>query len=412
MKTMTQQESLINMLTTSAVEAFTTRFGRPPTLAAAAPGRVNLIGEHTDYNDGYALPAAIDQWAVVVGDFVPDESQSRGTWCSFDLDEEFEVDYAQQLQAVRKPKWVNYPLGVVEEFRQHQIELPVMDFVLTSSIPIGAGLSSSAALTVSLATMFAQSVDLDLDPLKKAKWCMRAEHEFPKVPCGLMDPLIISLAVDDHALLLDCSTNEAKLVSMPHEDEAVFLIANTNVKRRLEECDYTQRRQECVEALHEIQTDFRAEVESLRDVTTADLKPLRDVMEPMLFKRVMHVVSENIRTLESVDALLAGDLRRFGQYLFASHLSLRDDYEVSCAELDNLVELAGEYSEVVSGRDGGVYGARMTGGGFGGCVIVLCRPESVEAVTEHLITGHLAKFDRSPTVFATRAVAGAHTLDI
>ena len=409
---MTQPEPLIKMLMTAATEEFISRFDRSPTLAATAPGRINLIGEHTDYNDGFVLPIAIDQWAVAVGDILPDETESQCTWCSFDLDEEFFVDYSQPLQAVQKPKWANYPLGVLDEFRQHQIELPPMDFMLTSSIPIGAGLSSSAGVTVSLATLFAQSVGLDLDPLKKARWCRRAEHEFPKVPCGLMDPMISSLAVDGHALLVDCKTNEVKLIPMPSEDDAVLLVANTNVNRRLEESDYSIRKQQCAEALQAIQKDYNAEIQSLREVTTVDLKPLRDLMEPTLFKRVMHVVNENVRTLESADALLKNDLRRFGQYLFASHLSLRDDYEVSCDELDNLVELAGEFSEAVSGRDGGVFGARMTGGGFGGCVIVLCRPDSVDAVTEHLITGHRAKFDRSPTIFATRAVAGAHALEL
>jgi len=414
---MTQTDSAISILLEGAVEGFRARFGREPTMAAAAPGRVNLIGEHTDYNGGFVLPIAIDQWSVVVGDIVSaEENEGSGgsvsTWMSLDLDEEFEVDWSQSFTPIDGRNWINYPMGVVEEFRQHQIELPGIDFVLTSSIPIGAGLSSSAALTVSLATLFEQSVGIELDPVKKARWCQRAEHEFPKVPCGLMDPMISALAVEGRALLIDCQSMETKLVEMPSAEEAVLLVANSNVRHHLASSEYAVRKEECARAVRAIQQDWRAEVLSLRDVTNADLKAIRDVIDPVLFKRTMHVVTENLRTLEAVEALMRGDLRRFGQYMFASHLSLRDDYEVSCDELDNLVELAGEFCEAVSGRDGGVYGARMTGGGFGGCVIVLCRPDAAEAVGEHLITGQRAKFDRSPTIFSTQAVGSAFAVDL
>ena len=413
---MTQTDSPISILLESAVEGFTARFGREPTLAAAAPGRVNLIGEHTDYNDGYVLPIAIDRWSVVMGDCVSEDGEGGvgstvSTWVSLDLGEEFEVDWSKLFTPIDGRNWINYPMAVVEEFRQHQIELPVIDFVLTSSIPIGAGLSSSAALTVSLATLFEQSVGIELDPVKKARWCQRAEHEFPKMPCGLMDPMISALAVEDHALLIDCQSMETKLVGMPSAEEAVLLVANSNVRHHLASSEYAARKDECARALQAIQLDWRAEVSSLREVTNADLKAIRDVIDPVLFKRTMHVVTENLRTLEAVEALTSGDLRRFGQYMFASHLSLRDDYEVSCDELDNLVELAGEFCESVSGRDGGVFGARMTGGGFGGCVIVLCRPDAAEAVEEHLKTGQRAKFDRSPTIFSTRAVGSAFAVD-
>lgn len=410
---MTEMDSPISILLEGAIEGFRARFDREPTMAAAAPGRVNLIGEHTDYNDGYVLPIAIDQWSVVVGDCVADDGAAGlSTWVSLDLGEEVEVDASKSFTPIKGRHWINYPMGVVEEFRQHQIELPGIDFVLTSSIPIGAGLSSSAALTVSLATLLEQSVGAELDPLKKARWCQRAEHEFPKVPCGLMDPMISALAVEGHAFLIDCQSMETKRVGMPSDEDAVLLVVNSNVRHHLALSEYAVRKEECARAVQAIQQDWRAEISSLREVTNADLKAIRDVIDPVLFKRTMHVVTENLRTLEAVEALSSGDLCRFGKYMFASHLSLRDDYEVSCAELDNLVELAGEFCEAVSGRDGGVFGARMTGGGFGGCVIVLCQPGAAGAVEEHLITGQRAKFDRSPTIFSTRAVGGVFAVDL
>lgn len=408
---MSESETSIAALLERALDAFESGFGRPATLAAAAPGRVNLMGEHTDYNDGYVLPIAIDRWAVIVGDVAP-ETESISTWYSLDLDEEYEADLQQPLQPVTLD-WVNYPLGVVEEFRQHQIELPNIDFVLTSSVPIGAGLSSSAAITVALATMFAEALGFDLDPIRKAQWCQRAEHEFPKVPCGIMDPMIASLASEGDALFIDCQSHETKRVTMPPQDDAVLLIANTNVKHALATSEYAARREECRLAVEELRAVlFRQEIQSLRDVTANDLRQARDQMDPVFMRRAMHVVNENIRTLESIRALMQHDLQRFGEYMFASHVSLRDEYEVSCAELDTLVELAGELSLAIAGQDRGVYGARMTGAGFGGCAIILCRPDAVDLVTQYLVDGHLAKFDTAPTIFASHAVAGARAITV
>ncbi len=394
-----------------ALEAFEERFGRPATLAATAPGRVNLIGEHTDYNDGFVLPLAINRGVIVVGDYTPDD-QANAIWHSLDLQEEYEVDMTRALKPIDDPEWVNYPLGVFEEFRQHQVELPQIDLVMTSSVPIGSGLSSSAALCVAVATLFESAIGLELDPLRKAMWCQRAEHEFPKVPCGLMDPTIATLAVEDHALFMDCRSHDTKLVPMPNSDDAVLLIVNTNVKHSLASSEYATREQECKQAVQLIREVFNPDVESLRDVTLNDLHQLRDLMDKTLFNRTLHVVNENIRTIESVEALTQGDLSRLGQYMFASHVSLRDEYAVSCEELDTIVELAGELNESMGGSNHGVFGARMTGGGFGGCAIVLCKPESAGLVTEHITNGYRARFDRAPTIFSTTAADGATAIDL
>ncbi len=392
-----------------ATQSFCARFNRNPTLAAVAPGRVNLIGEHTDYNAGYALPIAIDRWAIAVADIkTPDESRVT-TIASLDLDEEIKIDQSQPLMP-SDIDWANYPLGVLHEFRQHGIELPDLNLMLTSSVPIGAGLSSSAAITVSIATIFEQIAGIDLEPEAKAAWCQRAEHEFPNVPCGIMDPTIAVKAMEDHALLLDCQSYETKLVPLPPAEDMVVLIANTNKRHSLSQSEYSKRRDECAKTLKALTQLTGETCQSLRNISLTTLHKYKDDLDPVLYQRSAHVVQENMRVLLAVQALLHQDLQKFGQLIFESHESLRDTYEVSCPELDTLVELAGEFSLTHSGRDAGVYGARMTGAGFGGCTITLCKPEAVEKVTQHMIHGYRAKYDTAPTIFEVVAADGAQPL--
>ena len=377
---------------------------------------MNLIGEHTDYNDGFVLPVAIDRWAVVAADLaggadssgnVPKGEQS--TWVSLDLDETHTFDMRKAL-ASAPLDWANYLLGVAAVFEENAVPLPNLDLILTSSVPIGAGLSSSAAISVATATVFERAAGVVLEPLTKARWCQQAEHRFAGVPCGLMDPMIASCAEPDHAALIDCRDGRVRLVPMPRPDEAILLIANTHVRHALNTNEYATRRAECETAV-EFLRHHGHPIGSLRDASVAILESVRATMHPVLYRRAMHVVTENARTEAAVDALAHGRWAEMGRLMFGSHQSLRDLYEVSCPELDGLVELAAEYSEEATGRDRGVFGARMTGAGFGGCIVALVRPDAFESVSRHMLEGFRARFDRPPTIFATAAVGGAVSIE-
>ncbi|MFG0328927.1 MAG: galactokinase [Phycisphaerales bacterium] len=406
----------VHPLLDGARTAFATRFEREPTLAAAAPGRVNLIGEHTDYNDGFVLPVAIDRWVVAVGAPFDELDPNAGsttsgieplsTIVSLDFDEAIGVDLTEPVNQV-DALWANYILGPARMLQRRGDELVNLEAAFTSSVPIGAGLSSSAALEVAAMTLFEQAANLEVDPIEKAQMCQVAEHIFAGVPCGLMDQLISSLGRAGHAMLIDCRSHEIDYAPLPPADEAVLLIADTNVRHALAENDYAERRRQCAAAVSAISEALGEKIESLRDVDEAMLDRAAPQVEGMLVRRARHVVQENRRTLDAVEALRGGDLVRFGTRMFESHDSLRDAYEVSCPELDALVDLAGEFSESITGKDRGVFGARMTGGGFGGCVIALVRPDAVPTVTNHLTAGFRARYETSPTIFTTPAVSGA-----
>lgn len=402
----------IPALVRRATDAFQRRFDREPSFLAAAPGRVNLIGEHTDYNDGYVLPMAIERWVVAVGDVVPEDAEDSDAWSTFrsvDLEEEIRVDLGSDLVAA-DTDWANYFLGVASGFAQRGHTLPNLDFAMTSSIPIGAGLSSSAAMDVAAASVFEQALGVTLDPVDKARLCQQAEATFAGVRCGLMDPMVSIAGEEGHALLIDCRDHVVTPVPLPPANEAVILVANTHRRHALNIDAYGQRRRECEQAVLAIQEAGRDDVRSLRDVSADALNTHASSLDPMCLKRARHVIHENARVLKTVDALRAGDLQAVGRLMFESHESLMTDYEVSCPELDVLVDLAGELSKVRTNRDRGVYGARLTGAGFGGCTVTLVRPDAVESIRTHLVEGYRARFDTEPTIFITRATTGAHGL--
>ena len=372
--------------------AFYGVFGREASGAVRAPGRVNLIGEHTDYNDGFVLPIAIER--EVIAAFAPREdgivrfhSLHAGATESIRLDEQPEPVGGA---------WSDYPVGVAVELLSAGVKLCGADVLLDSTVPVGGGLSSSAALEVAtaLALMAAAGTPRALDGPQLARLCQRAENEFAGAPCGIMDQSIAVMGREGMAMLMDCRSGETRHV--PFNDPSMaLLVADTQVKHDIGEGGYPLRRKQCAEAVEQLG------VAALRDVTGERLAQLQadGSLQEVLIRRIRHVVTEIERTLQAVEALDGGDYGRFGELMYASHASLRDDYEVSCAELDAIVEAAGKCE--------GVCGARMTGGGFGGCAIVLAQLDAAAAAGKTIADEFQRRFDRRCPIFVTAAAAGA-----
>jgi galactokinase len=377
-----------------AAELFARCFGHPPRWLVAAPGRVNLIGEHTDYNDGFALPMAIQRHIVIAGDTnngneVTLHSMTPGETATFSLRPKVQPG---------EPAWSNYVRGVIAGFQKHQKRLPGFDAVIASNLPYGGGLASSAALEVAAATLLEAMTGQVLDPIKKAVLCQQAEHEFAGVPCGIMDQFTSILGQRDHALLLDCRSHTTTPVALTNPDVTVLII-NTNIRHKLAESEYAKRRAQCEAAAKVLK------VPALRDATLEALAAAQPQLEPVVFRRARHVISENARTRMAARAFQASDWTAVGQLMQASHDSLRDDYEVSCPELDVVVQLTRE-----TGEAGGVIGSRMTGGGFGGCVVSLVQTEAVQQITRNLDAAYEKKTGHQATIFSSRPAAGARVI--
>lgn len=375
---------------------FDEQFGRPPRWVAAAPGRVNLIGEHTDYNAGFVLPMAIDRYTVVA---VDRPRTDDGTIRIFSTAVEETVTFScTTIPEPGAPSWANYVRGVVAGFQRRGITIGPFDAVIDSRVPVGSGLSSSAALEVATATLLEAFTGQTLPPRDKVLLCQRAEHEYAGVPCGIMDQFISTMARADHALLLDCRSLEVEAVPLTDPDVAV-LIANTNVKHALDTSAYAERRRQCEEVARLLG------VAALRDATLEQLEAVRSRLDAVSYRRARHVISEIGRTVAAARACTAGDWTTMGQLMAASHVSLRDDFEVSCVELDLLVDLARDL-----GTSHGVLGSRMTGAGFGGCTVSLVRTAAVPAIQQRFHEGYLHETGIMPTIFATRPADGACVL--
>jgi galactokinase len=276
--------------------------------------------------------------------------------------------------------------------------IPGFDAVVDSNVPMGGGLSSSAALEVATATMLEAVTGHTLDPVQKALLCQKAEHDFAGVPCGIMDQFTSAMARENHLLLLDCRSRTMELVPLASPEVSVLII-NTNVKHELTGGEYGERHSQCQSAVRLL------EVTALREVEMSQLEAARDRMAPLIFRRARHVISEIARTTQAAREMRAGNWSRLGQLMYASHDSLRDDYEVSCAELDLLVDLARGL-----GERNGVFGSRMTGGGFGGCTVTLVETNAVENVSRHIGEAYRAKTGREPSLFVSRPAGGARVL--
>ena len=377
-------------------------FGRTAQWFVAAPGRVNLIGEHTDYNDGYVLPMAIDRYVVMAAGPCAESPESGGATARF---HSVELGETSEVHLQRNPgggpvTWARYVQGVVAGFLARDVTLPAFDAVIQSTVPPGGGLSSSAALEVATATLLEAIVRKPLDPVEKAILCQQAEHASTGVPCGIMDQFSSIFGQTGALMLLDCRSQEVQMIPFASSDVTV-LIANSNVKRQLTGGEYARRRAECDLACQGLGTS------SLRDTTLQELDAARERLGDPGYRRARHVISENDRTVRAAAAIREGRWHDVGQLMYASHESLRDDFEVSCAELDLLVDLARE-----SGRSGGVYGSRMTGAGFGGCTVSLVKTDCQAALAESLRSRYWETTGVEPDIFACQPAGGAHVLRV
>lgn len=380
-----------------AAIGFAAHFGRAPRWIASAPGRVNLIGEFTDYNDGFVLPMALEHRTAAAA--APNQSNLI-TVRSEAIGESASIDISQALSPDLRGRWINYARGVLAGFRENGTTLSGFDTFIASDVPMGAGLSSSAALEVAFATLLEGVNGAKLVPIAKVLLCQKAEHTFARVPCGIMDPFIASLGREDHALLLDCRSHEA--VWLPFADPAVsVLVINTNVRHDLAISAYALRREECRSAATSLG------VTSLRAASLERLAEHRDRMDSTVARRARHVISEIARTVQAAECIRDCDWAEFGQLMDASHDSLRNDYEVSCRELDEVVEIARAI-----GRSGGVFGCRMTGGGFGGCAVALIEAARREDIVKRMDDEYRRLESTRLTFFISRPGSGAELAEV
>jgi galactokinase len=383
--------------------AFRAAFEREPAWAAAAPGRVNLIGEHTDYNDGFVLPMAIDLWTVALA---APAAGPKSRVVSTDLRERAELSLSDPVDPSTCPpgEWASYIAGVASllgagagpfqpPLGPGRVRPGEVDLLITSSVPLGSGLASSAALETAVSVVLERAWGVTMSPRDRAVLCRRAEQEYAGVPCGLMDQFISSCARGGTAMLLDCRTGEGSPIPMPPASRVRVVIADTGVRHALASGEYAARRSVCAAAAGKMG------VSALRDVSPEMVEARRGSLTPEELRAARHVTTENARTLAAGEALRAGDFSALGRLMAASHASLRDDFRVSSPELDLLVDLAGEVP--------GVIGARMTGGGFGGCVVILCGVEWIEPLARELTTRYRARHGRECAVFTTSAAGGA-----
>ncbi|MBL8891599.1 MAG: galactokinase [Planctomycetaceae bacterium] len=378
-----------------------------------APGRVNLIGEHTDYNEGFTLPLAIERYTTIrVQRQAVESSVSRyfsqtlgqAAYWSMDASEFMAIDSTAANRAHESassskamdaaPAWSKYVAGVINQFTKLGHSIPAIDLMIETNVPLGGGVSSSAALEVAVAMAMQKLLGTSLDGLAIAKLCQQAEHEYAGVPCGLMDQLSSVFGRTNELMLMDCRTNALEFI--PASPQLAFIVINSRVKHNLADGEYRLRRQQCEEACDLL------DVRSLRDVTESQLESAQVKMPDLIYRRARHVVTENERTVQAAKFLRSGNWEQVGQLMNASHISMRDDYEITCPEIDLLVTIA-----QAIGSDGGVYGARMTGGGFGGCIVILGKASLAESISSQVVGSYLGATGIQADAFSTRPAAGA-----
>jgi galactokinase len=378
------------------LNSFKSRFGTHASVYRA-PGRVNLIGEHTDYNDGYVLPAAIgfSCW-VAIGPRDDHQlvlySENFGEARAADL---------HQMGTRGSGHWTDYPFGVAWALREAGYPLSGANIYVAGDVPVGAGLSSSAAIEVATAFALLSAANLPIDRTNLAVLCQRAENEYVGMRCGIMDQFVSCQGRAGHALLLDCRTLEYRALKLPPRLRLV--ICNTMVKHNLQAGEYNVRRAQCEEAVRKLAAAFPG-LHSLRDVTMEQLTRHRGLFSDTLYRRSRHVITENQRVCEVANALGSGRTERLRELMAASHQSLRDDYEVSCRELDAMVEIAE--------RQRGVHGARMTGGGFGGCTINLVDVEHAAQFQRNVTTEYESAIGLRPDIYICEASQGAEWVEV
>jgi galactokinase len=371
-------------------QRFAQLFGASPCIFQA-PGRVNLIGEHTDYNEGFVMPAAIGFYTLAA---IASRRDRKLVVRSENFREQVEFNL-DELPEKKSGHWSDYVIGVAKTLTQSGSQLIGANLLVEGDVPQGAGLSSSASLEIAVGYALLDLAGEALDLTKLALLCQKAENEFVGARCGIMDQFVSSHGHDGQALLLDCRSLEYRQLAL--DDEARLLICNTMVRHSIAGGEYNRRRAECEAGVRFLATHLPG-VRALRDVTASDLATYGKDLPEAILSRCRHVVSENARVLQAATALERSDLEAFGALMRESHLSLRRDFQVSCSELDLMVELA-EPAE-------GVYGARMTGGGFGGCTINLVRKDCVAAFKARISDGYERSTGRTPEIYVCSAAGG------
>ncbi len=385
----------------SATSHFKDRFGYSPAHIIRAPGRVNLLGEHVDYNDGLVLPAAIDRATYIA--FSP-SSTNHSTIMAVDFDQQAvfsleELSTKTQSNGSPLPEWAHYPAGVMWALREAGLTTPAMDAVFLSNVPRGSGLSSSASVEMAFALAWQTLGGWTRSPLERALLGQKAENHYVGVHCGIMDQFASACGEANKALMLDCRSLEYRALPLP--ESVALVVADTTIRRKLTSGEYNNRRNACEETVKLLKEHLPG-IASLRDVSLEDFDRLADTLPPELERRSRHVVEEIGRVNQSQSWLDAGDLQRFGQLMNQCHISLRDLYEVSIPELDAMVEIAQDLR--------GCYGARLTGAGFGGCTINLVEREQAGEFVERLANGYESKTGLRPEIYVCRASDGARLL--
>jgi len=371
-------------------DRFSDEFGQPPAYIVRAPGRVNLIGEHTDYNDGFVFPMAIDRAAWIA---LRPRADNRVAAISIDMDDrrDFALDDLPRPAAI---DWIDYLIGVAWSLGERGYTLGGWEGVVGGDVPIGSGLSSSAALELATARAFYCVSDFEWDAAAMALACQAAENQWLGVNCGIMDQMISAVGVEERALLIDCRSLETTTAPLPAGTAVVIL--DTGTRRGLVDSAYNQRRAQCEAAARHFG------IAALRDIDLPTFLEREHELDPLIRKRASHVVSENARTLSARKAMERGDADFLGQLLIASHISLRDDFEVSSPALDAIVDCAN--------AEAACYGARMTGAGFGGCALALVRADAADAFVERVAAKYQAATGNEPALYVTPASRGAETV--
>ena len=386
---------------TAMKENFKDCFGDAETREYFSPGRINLIGEHTDYNGGHVFPCAISLGTYAL---VADRNDNKTRIFSMNLADKGVIEFPMNdLKYNPAYDWANYPSGVVDVFEKAGYKADHgFDIVMYGTLPNGAGLSSSASIEVLMAVILNDTFNFGIDMVDMVKFSQKAENQFVGVNCGIMDQFAVGMGKKDCAILLDCNTLEYRYSKLAMEGYSI-VITNTNKKHTLSSSAYNQRRKQCEHALSELQA-VKKDIKTLGDLTNAEFDSIADHIEdPLERLRAKHAVYENQRTLQAVDALEKNDLAKFGKLMNDSHVSLRDDYDVTGEELDTLAELAWDQE--------GVLGSRMTGAGFGGCTISIVKNENIEDFNKNVGEAYTKRIGYAPSFYVANIADGTHKIE-
>jgi galactokinase len=377
------------------ISAFNKQFNDTPTIVVRSPGRINIIGEHTDYNDGFVFPAAIDKEIMFAA---KRNSNKVFRFYSVDFKEKYEV----KIRDLEKSEiqWANYLLGVADQFQKAGYELQGIDIAFGGNIPVGAGLSSSAAVETGFARILNELFDYGVKPVEMVKMAQKAEHEYAGVMCGIMDQFVIVHGEADKAVKLDCRSLEYEYAPLVLNDYQIIL-CDTKVKHALASSEYNTRRKECETAVKMLQR-YNIKIKALRDVTQELLKEHRYELDEKVYRRAKYIVDENERVEKAFKALRNNNIEKLGNLMYETHIGLRDYYEVSCDELDILFDIAYNCEDVI--------GARMMGGGFGGCTINIVRKNGIDKFIDKVSKEYEKLTGQKPEFYKVKISDGTSVL--